>query len=466
MRLLFIKPRFIERGLNVITPPIGLAYLASYLREREKDAKIKILDMLFHNEEDLIDEIKNFSPDVVGISSLTVEADSMHRIALLTKRISRNIVVVAGGPHPTLFPRDVLSDGNIDYVVKGEGEKTFHELFISLYGGRKPYDVKGIFYRRNGEIIFTGDREPIYDLDSIPFPAWDLLEVEKYRITRKFTLVRSEFKYLPIFTSRACPYGCIYCHRIFGRGFRKRSPQNVIAEMEEFIGRFGIEKFEVIDDIFNLDEERAKAICEEIIKRKWKILLSFPNGLRGDRLSFDTISLLRKAGTYYISFAIESASERIQKLIKKNLDIQKTLKAIEDAVKMGIFTMGYFMLGFPTETEDEIRLTIECAKRSKLHIALFFIVTPFKGTELYETYVGDAFIPYKRHHYHTDHYNLSAVDTKTLKELYKLAYRKFYSSPYRAFRILRDYPTGKAGIIKQFLSLFIEGFTTPEKMRY
>ncbi len=236
--------------------------------------------------------------------------------------------------------------------------------------------------------------------------------------------------------------------------------------MEEFIKRFGIEKFEVIDDIFNLDEERARMICEGIIKRGWKILLSFPNGLRGDRLSFETLKLMKDAGTYYISFAIESASERIQRLIKKNLDVEKTLRAIEWAVNLRIWTMGYFMLGFPTETEEEIKKTIDCARKSKLHIALFFIVTPFKGTELYETYIQDAYIPYSHYHYYTDHYNLSAVDGKTLRKLYKFAYWKFYSSPLRAFRIIRDYPTNRFGIIKQSFSLFFEGQTNPEKTKF
>ncbi len=142
MKVLLIKPRFIKRALNAATPPIGLAYLASYLRDKERSAKIKILDMLFCDETYLVEEIKNFSPDVVGISALTIEAENMHRVALLTKRISRKIFVLAGGPHPTLFSNDVLSDGNIDYVVKGEGERTFHELLLSLYAGKEPIDVK------------------------------------------------------------------------------------------------------------------------------------------------------------------------------------------------------------------------------------------------------------------------------------------------------------------------------------
>lgn len=466
MKLLLVKCRLIKKGLEVVTPPIGVAYLASYILEKEKWAKVKILDMIEHSEESLLEEIRSFSPDVVGLSSLTVESDQMHRIALLVKRVSRSIKVIAGGPHPTLFYEDVLSDGNIDYVVRGEGERTFHELLNSLSSGKEPTGVKGIAFRENGRIIFTGEREPIQDLDSIPFPAWHLINLERYRNEKKFTLLRSSLKYLPIFTSRACPYGCIYCHRIFGRGFRKRSPENVIAEMEEFIRRFGVQKFEVIDDIFNLDEERARLICDKIATRNWKILLSFPNGLRGDRLHRETLAAMRRAGTYYISFAIESASQRIQNLIEKNLDVGKTLRSIEEAVKLGIFTMGYFMLGFPTETEKEMEETIECARKSKLHIALFFIVTPFKGTELYRRYVEERYIPYRHYHYHTDHYNLSAVSNEVLRRLYRKAYRKFYSSPARALRILKDYPFSTGNLIKQAFAPFAGRFTSPEKMRF
>ncbi len=273
MRILLIKCRFLKEGLHVITPPLGITYLASYIRTKERDAKIKLIDMeaFSKNEEGVFEEIKKFSPDVVGLSALTIEAEQMHKIASLVKKLSKNIPVIAGGPHPSMFPYDVLTDENIDYVVKGEGEITFYELLRSLSAGKSPEGVKGIYFREDGNIVFTGEREPIYDLDSLPFPAWDLLDIKRYKRVKKFTLVRSNLLYLPIFTSRACPYECIYCHSLFGRGFRKRSPLNVVSEMEEFINRFGVQKFEVVDDIFNLDEERAKNICEMIIKRGWKI---------------------------------------------------------------------------------------------------------------------------------------------------------------------------------------------------
>ncbi len=189
--------------------------------------------------------------------------------------------------------------------------------------------------------------------------------------------------------------------------------------------------------------------------------------MRGDRLSKETIEIMRRAGTYYTAFAIESASERIQKLIKKNLDIHKTLLSIENAVRSGIFTMGFFMLGFPEETEEEMRLTINCAKNSKLHLALFMIVTPFQGTELFERYVKEKKpIPFRNYHYHTNNYNFSHVKTDVLRKLHKSAYRSFYFSPGRAIRIFRDYPFSRIGMVKQILSFLTTRLKHVERMKF
>lgn len=467
MNILLIKSHApFHRRAEGVTPPLGIGYLASYLKEKEPDSKIKLIDMRVTPlpDHEFIKEVKEFKPDIVGISALTLEADEMHRLALLTKRAIPDVPIVVGGPHPTLFYEEVLKDKNIDYVVKGEGEITFHELVKVLSTGRNPKAVKGIYMRENERIIFTGEREAIKNLDELPFPAWDLLPVDKYRFKGKFTVLRTDLPYLPMFTSRACPYGCIYCHRIFGRGYRKRSPENVLEEMEFLIKRFGVKKIEIVDDIFNLDEDRVHRICEGMLKRNMKVLLSFPNGLRSDRLSRETLKLMRRAGTYYISFAIESASQRIQKLIKKNLDVEKALKAIEDAVKLRIFSMGYFMLGFPTETEKEMEETVKCAIKSKLHIALFFMVTPFMHTELYDTYIkGNETIPYSHYHYHSVHYNLSEVPSEKLHRIFKMAYLRFYSSPSRALRILRDYPFSKLKIIAQSFGV-LKRFTIPDKV--
>lgn len=470
MKVLLIKTCFLPHNFRVVTPPLGIAYLAGYLREKEPWINLKLVDLRAErmDEMKLFETIKDFCPDVVGISSLTIEADEMHKVALVTKRVSPKIKVVAGGPHPTLFYQDVLRDMNIDYVVRGEGEVTFHRLLNTLASGGEPESIKGVAWRKDCKVIFNGQGEVVQNVDDLPLPAWDMLPMEWYwKEERRFTLLRSNIPYMVLYTQRGCPYRCIYCHRLSGRVVRKRSAESVLDEMDFYRRKWRIRGFEIVDDIFNMDLNRVHAICEEILKREWDILLSFPNGLRSDNLPDDTLNLLRRCGTYYISFAIESASERIQKLINKNLNLDKARRAIETGVKLGIFSMGYFMIGFPTETDVEIRETIKFAATSKLHLALFFIVTPFEGTEIYDRFVNSKkFTVYKNYHYHYPAINLSMVDDYVLKKLGKRAYLSFYFVPHRIWRILKDYPFSKWKIFVQFFSLMKSGLFSLDKMSY
>jgi radical SAM superfamily enzyme YgiQ (UPF0313 family) len=205
---------------------------------------------------------------------------------------------------------------------------------------------------------------------------------------------------------------------------------------------YGVEEIEIVDDAFNLDLKRAKQIAELIVRKNLKIHISFSNGLRADRMDEELIELLKRAGTYRINYAVESASPRIQKLIKKNLDLDKTVKIIEWTAARKIFTFGYFMLGFPTETEAEVKETINYAMKSELHAASFFYLNPFPNTELVKTWpMPDN---WERAHVDMDYtafsLNLSEVPDEVLKKLYKQAYRKFHFQPRRMWRTFKVVP--------------------------
>ncbi|MBK7259204.1 MAG: radical SAM protein [Ignavibacteriae bacterium] len=167
-------------------------------------------------------------------------------------------------------------------------------------------------------------------------------------------------------TTRGCPYRCAYCHNILGKTFRVRSPEHVMREIRMIHDTYGITDFQVIDDIFNLDMDRAKKICDLIVGSRLPLTLSFPNAIRSDRVDEELIDKMAAAGTKFISIAIETASPRLQRLIRKNLDLDRAFKAIDTITRVGIVTRGFFMIGFPTETEDEARQTIEYAKASSL----------------------------------------------------------------------------------------------------
>lgn len=444
MNILLLK----ARGASLLTyhsatQPLGLMYIASCLKRKHPSINIKIIDtrVTKFSREKLRVLLEEFHPEITGISAVTMEANSMHELAGIVKATLPECKVIAGGPHPTSFLKKTLEDMNIDFTVKGEGELTFEELVESIKKEVDVRKVKGIAFRNNGDLIQTEPREYISGLDSLPFPAWDLIDIEAY--SRFWSMSpRGPRRYMVIYTSRSCPYHCIYCHNIFGKGFRARSPENVLEEIDILYNKYGIKELEVVDDIFNLDVQRAERICDLIIERGYDLAIAFPNGLRSDRLDKNLLEKLHRAGTRFISFAVESASLRIQKLIKKNLNLEKVKEAIKTAVELGIFSNGFFMIGFPTETEEEIKHTIKFAINSKLHTAYFFIVKPFEGTELFERFGLNRVSQLKDYtdsSYFKIKYNLSQVDDKKLLKLCQLAYFKFYFNPVRITRIICNY---------------------------
>jgi len=411
--------------------------LASVLRGKGHD--VRIIDTRIG--QDPVVAAREFSPNIVGISALTVEANSLHRIAREIKSLNEAIKIVAGGPHPTSFPEEVLTDKNIDCVVLGEAEVTLPELLEGWDGSLSP-SVRGIAYREDEVVRITEPREPIEDINSLPFPAWDLVDIRGY-FRRKSMASIGVRPYMNIFTSRGCPYRCIYCHNIFGKGFRPMSPEYVIEEIETVINMYGIRHYEVLDDVFNLDAKRAHRIYDLILGKGLKVGTSFSNGLRADRLEMDLLKKMKSAGVEHISLAVETASPRLQKMIKKNLDIGRVKDAISECRRLRIFTRGFFMMGFPTETEEELKETIRFAVESDLHSAIFFIVTPYKGTPLYDICQEEI---KKRREDFTKYdcidvaVNMSQVDDRMLFALQRKAFRLFYIDPWRIYHLLRAYP--------------------------
>jgi radical SAM superfamily enzyme YgiQ (UPF0313 family) len=250
--------------------------------------------------------------------------------------------------------------------------------------------------------------------------------------------------YMPIFTSRGCPYRCFYCHNLFGKRFRARSPENLIEEIQELRRRFGTNDLEVFDDISNFDQTRLSAILEGLLARDLHPRLSFPNGIRADRIDENTIDLLQQVGPGEISIPIESATPRLQTLMKKRLDLHKASRTIELFAKRKFLTRGFFMMGFPTETEREMRATIDFACDSALHVGLFFTTIPYLRTELYEMCRDLGKLPASNKTFEFEYwgvpFNGSEVPDRRFRWLHRSAYLRFYADPVRLCRIARDRP--------------------------
>lgn len=444
-----------------VTQPLGLMYIASYLRRRKRH-DIRIIDMRVKQQvpQDIIGDILDYSPDIVGLSSLTYEAPVVHEIARNIKEFNEDCKLVVGGPYPTSSPERVLKDNNIDYVALGEGEVTMGELVQEVEKGNNYAEISGLVFSRNGEIVFTPPRAFIEDLDSIPFPAWDLIDIESYFEAEKMNRVYYRKEYMSIFTSRGCPYNCVYCHNIFGKRFRMRSPENVISEIEALSNNYGIREIDFIDDAFNIDAERAERICDLLIEKGLDVKITFPNGIRGDIISEKLLHKMKEAGTYRIVYGIETASPRLQKLIKKNMNLEKMNKIISFTDRIDILSHGFFMLGFPTETREELQQTIDYAKNSKLHTASFFTVNSFEGTEL-AGLVKELEIPVdyeqEEHNCFTTNAKLSEVSPAELARLSRKANRVFYLKIRRIYRILMLFPR-KFQIFRLFLTFIKKGF--------
>lgn len=467
-KILLLKSRSLVTKVIGVTPPLGLLYIASALREK-LGADVRILDVILENNplKTLVSVLTSFRPDVVGISALTAEAYFAHQAAAVVKVNIPSTPVIMGGPHPSSDMSSVLSDTNIDAVVIGEGEGTFIDLVQLIMSESSAFGdphllrkIDGIAFRVEDSIEMTKARTPIHDLDSLPFPAWDLIDYRKFW-KRQSMATPGIRPYLTMFTSRGCPYKCIYCHQIFGKTFRSRSPESVADETARLI-KMGAVDIEVLDDIANFNQTRFDKMLELMLERDLHPKLSFPNAIRADIMRQESVDLLKRVGTGEISVAIETASERLQKLLGKNLSLAKASRTIEMLVDRRIFTRGFFMMGFPTETKEEMLSTIHFAHSSRLHLALFFTPNPFPNTGLHDLFESVGKMPSLSrtidYEYYGAPFNGSLVSDRCYRMLYRWAYYGFYFNPIRIGYIVRDrpsltdIPTRTWGLLRRLIS--------------
>lgn len=370
-------PEFVdaERGYN---PPLGIMYIAAYV-EKYTDHKIEILDMIVEKMgyDTLENEIKKRRPDVVGITTTTFTLIDSIITAKIIKKADKDIKVVFGGPHAHIYPEETMSIPEVDFLVLGEGEITFTELLQKIDNYEELKRIKGIVFKRDDRIVNTGYRGFIKDLDSLPFPARYITPYKKY-----YSLIAKRNPITTMFTSRGCPYRCLFCHRPhMGKKFRARSPENVVEEIEECVNK-GIHEILIYDDTFNVDKQRVLDICNLIKERGLDIY--FDIRARIDRINKEMLIALKEAGCVRIHYGVESANQRILEILRKDITIEQAERVIKMTKDVGIETLAYFMIGNPTETREEILNTIKFARKLKPDYCHFSVTTPFPATPLYE----------------------------------------------------------------------------------
>ncbi len=443
IRVLLIKSCSNDPSYRVINHPLGLMSIAAYLREK-CGCQVKIIDLRLdaRDRSSLESEIRRYAPDIVGISALTFESNAIPWIAGSVKRMNANTPILLGGPHATAYPEQAAQIPGIDYVIVGEGEVATARLIERIRNRLDPAGLKGIVYTRENRIVSTGRENFIEDINLLPMPAYDLIPIERYGSYSRMSRTGSG-KFMSLFSSRGCPYQCIYCHNIFGKVFRFRSAESLFNEIKHLYTTYQIRDYEILDDIFNLDRNRLIEFCDRIIESGIKVTLAFPNGVRGDILDEEQLSKLRKAGVIFIAFAIETGSPRMQKFIRKNIQLEKIRKNIEIAHSLKIHTHGFFMIGFPGETLDEMKQTVRFMLSSRLHTSALFVVMPFEGTELGKMAREMGKVPVSDFSmsYHTENFiNLTSVPSKTVNRIRRQALLRFYLNPSRLFVLVRDFP--------------------------
>jgi len=387
MRVLLINPPMVSAdrpGYHHLSPPLGIMYLANFLRQ--VDVEVRILDLVTAHDVDLAEHVTAYRPDIVGISAMTGNFSYGVEIAVAIKSVLP-VPVVFGGPHPTIMPAKVLEQNCIDYAVVGEGEITFLELIKAQQGGLEVGSIAGLGYKENGRIVVNGRRENIEDLNTLPFPAYDLIDNDAY-ITdgNKFL----GFRHCVMIVTRGCPGKCTFCaqHSTMGRTFRAFSPKRVVDEIERLMTEYRTEGVWFKDSEFNMNRQWSLQFCEEVISRKldfkWTCLT------RADGIDLQLARKLKEAGLEKLWIGAESGSERIlHEILNKEVSVGKVRNAFKACKSVGLQTAAFFMIGLPTETKEEIRMTFELMKELDSKPMQISIYHPLPGTELYDKYGGE-----------------------------------------------------------------------------
>lgn len=430
-------PEFVDTETGLY-PPLGLLYVASFAIYNT-DYQVEILDT--HAEgltyQQIEERIRKIQPDIVGIQTFTFTLIDVILTAKIVKKVSSEILICLGGPHVNIYPEETINIPEVDFVILGEGEFAFAELLDALYKKGDLSNIKGLLFKRDSKIIKTASRGYIEDLNILPFPNRRLIPYKRY-----YSLIAKHTPITTMMSSRGCPFRCLFCERPhLGKSFRARSSINVVDEMEEAIG-LGIKEFFFYDDTFTVDKRRVIEICNEILKRGLKI--SWDIRTRIDTVDIDLLKRLKEAGCERIHYGVEAGTERILKILRKEIDLKKAKEIFKITKELGITTLAYFMIGSPSETKEEILRTIDFALKLNPDFVHFSITTPFPGTGLYRLGLESRVLEY-------DYWKEFSENPETdftpqvweenltkneLLDLLNLAYRRFYIRPQYIIREL------------------------------
>jgi len=407
MRIFLIHPPIdmLEKDVVGISPPLGIAYIAAYLEKFGHE--VRLFDYLILSWKNPIKiqkngqtflsyslpptylekTLKEFKPHIVGISNLfTTSEKYVLNLAKQIKSFDKNIKTVVGGTNCSAKPGYFLKNQNVDYVVLGEGEETMKNLVHHLETGLPVDKIDGLGFKKKDEPIINPKTYFIENLDELPFPAWHLLPMQKYFLVQKSGnfLKKREF-FATVLTSRGCVRNCVFCSgiKLLGK-WRGRSPQNVINEIKSLINLYDVPEIQFMDANIAVNPERLSKICKELIKNCPRISWSALGGMDVNFLKEDMIKEIKKSGCFFMPLGIEHGNSEMQKMIGKIVPLDKVKLITKKCKELGIWTLGFFVLGLPGETMETANESLLYAKKSGIDSASFFTATPIPGSRLYD----------------------------------------------------------------------------------
>lgn len=387
--------------------PLGLGYIAGVLAN---EFEVKIIDSSLEGydsiktlpngktvygleDRDMKSAIEGFSPDAVLVSCLF---SSLHhqtlRVTQIAKKVNENIVTLVGGPHPSAVPQLFLREHSIDYCIVGEGEYTTLKLLRTLDKGKKlQNDIDGIGFRLKEKPLLIPKKNYIADLDELPFPARHLVDLDRYFTIGKVQGLRLDgesekpMRIIQMIATRGCPNRCTYCAKsvTWGNKYRMRSPHNIIEEITSLLNTYQVERIAFQDDNLTINRNRIMSVLDAMVEASLPVKWEAHNGLEVDTLDQQLLDKMKASGCVSFTVAIEFGTQKILQKAKKKVDLKKARETIRYAQSIGMDVRGFFMLGFPGETREQIQKTCEYARGLNLSVTAFALVTPLPGTELW-----------------------------------------------------------------------------------
>jgi radical SAM superfamily enzyme YgiQ (UPF0313 family) len=448
-----INPRFQLPIDTRTTPHLGVAYLAA-VSERRGD-EVRVFDMDVEDVK-LADFVRDYQPDIVGITSNTPQVKQGWFAARTIKSVL-DVPIVQGGPHVSALPEEAASRPEIDIVARGEGEETWLNLCEVVEQAKKNNSkfksvdlldpanklldgVLGITYQSvDGKIRHTHERPSIADLDALPFPAYKYFKMERYTSLQPAMDAIEMGKSFSIMTSRGCPYRCTFCSQsVMAEKWRARSPENVVQEWAHLVHDLGAQEIGILDDSANINRIRLHELADLLIQEKlnhvpWILI----NGIRANLADEDLLRHLKEAGLKRLAFGVETGDEDILESIDKRVTHDQIRQAFKNAKKVGLETVGFFIIGLPGDTEATMEKTIQLACELDPLVANFSMMTPYPGTKVWEQVHrngGQMLVKDWQDYVFFEgkaRFELGETTAAAQEKKWKEAYRRFYLRPHR-----------------------------------